>query len=138
MSERVSERVISTPDFGYFSDLRSLLIACRNSQAAPIVRIPSVDPDLVKFVMDSGAAGVMFPFVSDVRDAEAAVCGMKYPPVGRRGVASAIRATDFGTRWQDYFSEANEQSLVVVQIETAEILYGPARGAAMIMLPPPV
>ena len=105
---------------GSFSDLRSLLIACRNSEAAPIVRIPSVDPDLVKFVMDSGAAGIMFPFVSTAEEAKTAVDCMKYPPMGRRGVASAIRATDFSRNWENYFQNANENSLVVAQIETTD------------------
>ncbi|MEZ6132393.1 MAG: aldolase/citrate lyase family protein [Planctomycetaceae bacterium] len=103
---------------GTLSDLRSMLLACRGSSAAPIVRIPSVDPDTVKFVMDSGAAGIMFPYVSTADEARRAVECMKYPPMGSRGVAGAIRATSFGRNWPSYFKEANQQSLVVVQIET--------------------
>lgn len=105
---------------GTEADLRNMLLACRNASAAPIVRIRSVDPDAVKFVMDSGAAGVMFPYVSTVEQAKAAVQCMKYPPMGSRGVAGVIRATDFGCNWQSYMKEANENSLVVVQIETPE------------------
>ncbi len=105
---------------GSQADLRSMLLACRGSSAAPIVRIRSVDPDTVKFVMDSGAAGIMFPFVSSVEQAQRAVNCVKYPPMGSRGVAGAIRATSFGRDWKQYFEEANENSLVVVQIETPE------------------
>ncbi len=105
---------------GSLADLRSMLLACRGSSAAPVVRIRSVDPDTVKFVMDSGAAGIMFPFVSSVEEARRAVASIKYPPLGMRGVAGVIRATDYGRRWKRYFSEANEKSLVVVQIETRE------------------
>jgi 4-hydroxy-2-oxoheptanedioate aldolase len=105
---------------GSLADLRPLLLACRGSTAAPIVRLRSVDPDSVKFVMDSGAAGIMFPFVNSVAEAERAVQCMKYPPVGKRGVAAIIRATNYGTDWQSYFAEANAESLVVVQIETPE------------------
>ena len=105
---------------GTEADLRNLLLACRESASAPIVRIRSVDPDAVKFVMDSGAAGVMFPYVSSVAEAATAVDAMKYPPAGSRGVAGVIRATNFGRNWQQYFSEANDNSLVVVQIETPE------------------
>lgn len=100
--------------------LPDLLRACRGSSAAPIVRIRSVDPDAVKFAMDSGAAGVMFPYVSSVAEAKVAVQSMKYPPLGTRGVAGVIRATSFGRDWSKYFSDANGQSLVVVQIETPE------------------
>ncbi|SRR6056297_2217193 len=105
---------------GTLADLRGMLQACRGSTAAPVVRIPSVDPDTVKLVMDGGAAGVMFPFVSSVEHAREAIRCMKYPPQGSRGVAGVIRATDFGRNWRGYFGEANAKSLVVVQIETAE------------------
>lgn len=101
------------------ADLRTLLLAGRGG-SPPIVRIPSVDADTVKFVMDSGAAGIMFPFVSAVAQAKAAVQAMKYPPVGARGVAGIIRATDYGQSWKQYFQSANANSLVVVQIETLE------------------
>ena len=99
------------------ADLRTMLLACRGA-TPPVVRIPSVDADTVKFVMDSGAAGIMFPFVSSAAQAKAAVQAMKYPPVGARGVAGIIRATDYGQSWKQYFTQANDHSLVVVQIET--------------------
>ncbi|MCA9059012.1 MAG: hypothetical protein KDA85_10950 [Planctomycetaceae bacterium] len=105
---------------GLTAELRSQLLACRGSSAAPIVRIPSIDQDLVKFVMDSGAAGIMFPYVSSPEEAEWAVECIKYPPTGQRGVAGIIRATDYGRNWSDYFQNANDQSLVVCQIETPE------------------
>ena len=104
---------------GSLADLRNMLLACRGANAAPIVRLRSVEPDDVKFVMDSGAAGIMFPFVNSPEEARRAVQYMKYPPKGTRGVAGVIRATAYGCEWQNYFSQANEKSLVVVQIETA-------------------
>ncbi len=105
---------------GSLADLRNMLLACRGSSSAPIVRIRSVEPDGVKFVMDSGAAGIMFPFVNSADEARRAVASMKYPPVGKRGVAGIIRATNYGAEWKQYFEEANARSLVVVQIETPE------------------
>lgn len=104
---------------GSLADLRNMLLACRGATAAPIVRLRSVEPDDIKFAMDSGAAGIMFPFVNSVDEARKAVQFMKYPPQGTRGVAGVIRATAYGSNWQSYFSEANHGSLVVVQIETA-------------------
>ena len=116
---------------GSIADLRNMLLACRGSSAAPIVRIRSVDPDTVKFVMDSGAAGIMFPYVSTVAEAQRAVDCIKYPPMGCRGVAGSIRATAFGRDWKQYFSEANDNSLVVVQIETPEAVEASAEIAAI-------
>lgn len=105
---------------GSFAELRSQLVAARTGSAAPIVRIRSVDADIVKFVMDSGAAGIMFPYVSSAEQATRAVEFMKYPPQGKRGVAGIIRATEYGINWKQYFNHSNENSLVVVQIETRE------------------
>jgi 4-hydroxy-2-oxoheptanedioate aldolase len=116
---------------GTEADLRNMLLACRGSSAAPIVRLRSVDADIVKFVMDSGAAGIMFPYVSTVAEAKRAVDCIKYPPMGSRGVAGAIRATDFGRDWKQYFNEANDNSLVVVQIETPEAVEAAADIAAI-------
>lgn len=116
---------------GGSSQLRELLHACRFSDVTPIVRIPSLDRDWVKFVMDSGAGGIMFPFVSSVTEAEQAVSYLKYPPVGTRGVAGAIRATNYGKDWAEYFGEANDQSLAIVQIETRHAVEEAAEIAAV-------
>ncbi len=105
---------------GSLADLRGMLMACRGSTAAPIVRIRSVDSDTVKFVMDSGAAGIMFPFVSSPEEARRAVQFMKFPSQGTRGVAGITRATNYGRDWNRYFAEANQNSMVVVQIETEQ------------------
>lgn len=105
---------------GTMADLRGQLLATRGAEAAPIVRVASADADAVKFVMDSGAAGVMFPYVANAQEAARCVQMMKYPPMGTRGVAQIIRATDYGRDWQKYQAEANAESLVVVQIETPE------------------
>lgn len=100
------------------SGLRPQLLACRGSKTASLVRLPSLDTDAAKFVMDSGAAGVMIPFVQNAEQARAAVACLKYPPEGTRGVASAIRATGYTRNWKSYFETANQHGTVVVQIET--------------------
>ena len=105
---------------GTMADLRGQLLATRGTKVAPIVRLASADPDAAKFVMDSGAAGIMFPYVANALEAARCVQMMKYPPAGTRGVAQVIRATHYGRSWQSYLAEANEQSLVIVQIETPE------------------
>jgi 4-hydroxy-2-oxoheptanedioate aldolase len=105
---------------GSWADLRPLLLAAAGSSAVPIVRVRSADADDVKFVMDSGAAGIMFPYLGSAAEAARAVSLVKYPPQGVRGVAQVIRATSYGREWQAYLAEANQRSLVIVQIETPE------------------
>jgi 2-keto-3-deoxy-L-rhamnonate aldolase RhmA len=105
---------------GSMSDLRGQLLATRGTKTAAIVRVASADADAVKFVMDSGAAGIMFPYVANADEAARCAQMMKYPPMGTRGVAQIIRATNYGRNWQEYLAKANTQSLVIVQVETPE------------------
>ena len=45
--------------------------------------------------------------------------------------AGAIRATDYGRNWKQYFAEANPKSCVVLQIETPEAVEASADIAAI-------
>lgn len=117
---------------GTMADLRGQLLATRGTKATPIVRLPSANADMAKFVLDSGAVGIMFPYVPNAEEAARCVQMMKYPPTGTRGVAQVIRATHYGRNWQQYLAEANEQTLVIVQIETPEAA---AQAEAMAAVP---
>ena len=63
------------------------------------------------------------PMVNGPTDAQRAVGAALYPPQGRRGLAG-VRAAGFGLRESvaDYAASANEEMLVIVQIETMEAL----------------
>jgi 2-dehydro-3-deoxyglucarate aldolase len=98
------------------SEVLRLLIAVDAAGSVPLVRLAAVDPTQAKAVMDSGAAGVLVPMVNTRADAETAVRSVKYPPQGFRGVGVA-RAQGYGQRLDEYLRTANDDSLVVVQIE---------------------
>ena len=61
------------------------------------------------------------PWVEDATDAERAVQAVKYGPRGSRGLAG-IRAADYGQRGSlgDYVRTANEETLVIVHVESAQ------------------
>ena len=86
--------------------------------APAIVRIPWNNPEHFKRVLDLGAAGIMVPYVSSAREAEQAVAAMRFPPRGVRGVAKLNRGSGFGQDFEEYFAQAHERLLTVVQIET--------------------
>jgi len=86
---------------------------------ASIVRVPWNETYLFKRVLDSGASGVMVPFVSDIDQAKTAVQAFRYPPQGTRGVAKFTRAAKFGTEFNEYFKSANSNLSLVVQIENS-------------------
>lgn len=98
------------------SEVLPLLIAIERRGSVPLVCLASNDPIQCKAVMDSGAAGVLIPMINTRADAELAVSSMKYPPAGTRGVGLA-RAHSYGPGFEEYLRSANDDSLVIVQIE---------------------
>ncbi len=98
------------------SEVLPLLIAIEQRGSIPLVRLAGVDPIQAKAVLDSGAAGVLVPMVNTREDAELAVGMTKYPPLGFRGVGLA-RAQGYGQTFDEYVRHANDDTLLMVQIE---------------------
>jgi 4-hydroxy-2-oxoheptanedioate aldolase len=101
-------------------DIRTLgqmFTAMAPSGIAPMVRIPWNTPENIKRVLDAGAWGIVVPMVNSRAEAEQAVEAMKYPPMGVRSVGGSRHALSFDTPASEYFAHANEQVLVVLQIE---------------------
>ncbi|KAI0259688.1 Pyruvate/Phosphoenolpyruvate kinase-like domain-containing protein [Gloeopeniophorella convolvens] len=93
--------------------------------AAPsaLVRVPSGGAGsgwLVKYALDSGAAGVIVPMVGTAAQAREIAADSRFPPVGRRGLGSMFAHGVWGLTMDEYVREANEKILVIAQIETQE------------------
>lgn len=84
--------------------------------AAPLVRLPGIDPAWIGYALDAGAAGVIAPMVESVEDAETLVAACRYPPKGRRSHGPTRVALRPGT---DAFAAA-EQAVIFAMIETGE------------------
>ncbi len=98
------------------SEVLPLLIAIERRGAIPLVRLAWNDPIQAKAVMDSGAAGVLVPMINSREEAVRAVDAVKYPPLGQRGVGLA-RAQGYGEDFKEYVRTANDNTLLLVQIE---------------------
>ena len=97
------------------------LQAMKGSEVGSLVRVPWNDFVVIKRVLDAGAHGVLIPYVNTKAAAEAAVRACKYPPEGIRGIAGSVRAARFNQNsLENYFNRANDEILVVTQVETAE------------------
>lgn len=94
-----------------------LLAARHGGDAEFIVRIPSVDPVLVKRLLDAGVRSFMYPNVQTLEDAQLAVAATRYPPQGIRGFSGSHRANRF-TADADYPFTAHEDICVILQVET--------------------
>jgi 4-hydroxy-2-oxoheptanedioate aldolase len=103
-------------------DVLSILQAMALSPTAAIVRVESSDAARISKVMDAGAEGVMCPKINNAVEAKRVLNGLHYPPFGNRGVAKMVRATSFGKDFDEYYSQAKDNFLGVIQIETVEAL----------------
>jgi 2-dehydro-3-deoxyglucarate aldolase len=93
-----------------------LSLAVKGTGVDLLVRLPGLDPQLTKQVLDSGADGIIVPSVNTAAQAQEAVAMAKFPPAGHRG-ASLCRATDFGRNFAPYYREHNNRVLVVCMLE---------------------
>lgn len=86
-----------------------------------LTRIGENAQQVVAKFMDAGSVGVMMPMVNNRADAERVVSYVKYPPVGKRGLAS-VRANRYGMEGPlaKHVDASNEATCVVAQIETQE------------------
>lgn len=107
---------------GDFLNLASQLQAMGGTDCVPFVRAPWNDPVAIKRILDTGAMGVLIPYVNSGEEAKSAVAACKYPPDGIRGVAGSPRAAYFGQNSMDYLKDANEEILIIVAVETGEAI----------------
>ena len=84
--------------------------------AVPMTRVRIGDYTSIGRILDRGALGVAVPMVNTAGDARAAVYATRYPPAGGRSFAAPL-ATHYGP---DYLGWANQQVLLMVQIETVQ------------------
>lgn len=85
-----------------------------------VTRIGVNHPQVIQKYLESGALSVLIPLVSTPEDARRAVEAVKYPPLGKRGLA-ASRVSDWGLgplTLAEHVRRSNEETLVAVQIET--------------------
>ena len=101
-----------------FETIQFMLQAMNGTECAPIVRPPWNDMVAIKRILDIGAHGVLIPWINSREDAEYAVRACKYPPEGLRGFGPR-RAGLFD---RDYLRTANEELLIIAQIETREAI----------------
>lgn len=100
----------------YFSTLGQMQ-AFAQTGTPTIVRPEWNDPVMVKRLLDLGARGLLFPMISTVAEAEAAVAATRYPPRGIRGFSGATRANNYG-RIPDYLDRVEEETTVLLQLES--------------------
>jgi 4-hydroxy-2-oxoheptanedioate aldolase len=97
------------------SDLAPMIQALQLGGTPAVVRVPWTDAATIMRVLDFGATGVIVPMVNTAEEARLAAAAMRYPPAGIRS---------YGPTRGGYASttEANDEVMLLVMIETAEAL----------------
>ncbi|HYJ12226.1 MAG TPA: aldolase/citrate lyase family protein [Thermomicrobiales bacterium] len=100
--------------------LAQMFTSMSSSGIAPMVRIPWNSAENFKRVLDAGAWGVVVPMVNNREEAERAVAAARYYPDGNRSVGGGRHALSWDSSGAEYYRNANDQVLVVLQIEHIE------------------
>lgn len=90
--------------------------------AAPtpcVIRVPVGEAVWIKKALDIGAAGVIVPQVHNSAQAREIIRHCKYSPVGDRGIGIG-RAHKYGIEFERYLENANKETAVILQAESAE------------------
>ncbi|MCZ2404142.1 HpcH/HpaI aldolase/citrate lyase family protein [Paenarthrobacter sp. Z7-10] len=96
------------------------LQAVRGYPVTAVVRPPFNDTVLIKQYLDLGVQTLLIPMVHTAEDAAAAVAAAHYPPLGVRGVGSALARSARWNRIPDYLARAAETITIIVQIESLQ------------------
>jgi 2-keto-3-deoxy-L-rhamnonate aldolase RhmA len=101
-------------------ELVSGLLAATELGGTPVIyRVRANREDLIKGALDAGVSGISVPLVHSPDDAARAVAAAKYPPMGRRGIGP-WRASNYYRSYADYVAQANDNTVLVLQIESKE------------------
>jgi 2-keto-3-deoxy-L-rhamnonate aldolase RhmA len=112
------------------SQLFPLAVAAERRGCPVVYRVQTNSADLIKAALDIGIAGLMVPMVESPDEAAAVIAAAKYPPAGRRGMGP-WRASNYFLDFEDYVASANDQTAIIVQIESAAAVEKAAQIAAV-------
>jgi len=129
----VSAEILATCGFDFLlidaehglTDLRGIQAQLQAIAAYPVpclVRPPNHDPATIKQLLGVGVQTLLMPMVESADQAHQLVRAVRYPPRGMRGVGTGLER---GARWNaiaDYFSQADAQTCLIVQIESRQAL----------------
>jgi 4-hydroxy-2-oxoheptanedioate aldolase len=93
--------------------------AISTTPVTPLARVPWNDPAWIMKALDAGAMGIICPMINTADDARRLVAACRYPPDGIRSFGPIRAKVAYG---DDYHEHANEQILVMPQIETPEAI----------------
>ena len=104
-------------------NIERLILAAKHAGVSPLVRVSGVHDSEIRQVLEMGAEGVVVPHCKSRSDVEQIIANAKFPPVGRRGGESNVRAAGFGINgfdWMEYTAKSNEDTMIIPMDEDYE------------------
>jgi len=103
--------------------MADIIAGCRGLAIAPFVRVPEIRRECFLKPLEAGAIGLLVPRVETREQAELCVVYSKYAPEGDRGLSLCRAHTDYTpVKTGEYTAHANQNVMVMIQIETARAL----------------
>jgi 4-hydroxy-2-oxoheptanedioate aldolase len=104
-----------------YREIAALLMVSRLYALPAIVRLPDNSRRDITRLMDMGADGLLLPMTNEAQDIAQVVRYAKYSPLGKRGISTMRAHTNYNPGdLCAYQRRANEQTMVLAQIETTQ------------------
>ncbi len=100
----------------------TIIFGAQALDMAVLVRVADRSGSLYQRLLDSGADGILVPQVSTIEQAEAAVAGMTFAPVGTRGMGVTARAGTWGVDGAEPYFSVGAGIVRAIQIESIDAL----------------
>lgn len=110
---------------------QAAIAAIRTTPTIPLVRVGWNESALIQQALDIGAFGLVVPMINTRAEAAQVVRDAYYPPLGERSRGGMRAHLAFGTDATTYGRRANDEMLVIAQIETGEALTNAAEIASV-------
>ena len=101
--------------------MRSCIRAADAAGITTIARVAENNYALIARVVEEGAQGVIVPHINSREEARRAIDSMRYPPEGKKGSCSSIRASNYSTSgWDEYLEHHSNETMFIPLIESIE------------------
>jgi 4-hydroxy-2-oxoheptanedioate aldolase len=102
--------------------LASMLSAISNGNSLSMVRVGGYDDRIgIQQALDSGANGILIPYINNEEEAKIAISTCLYPTAGTRSVYFPQRSTD-EHGLLGYVGNSNKNVVIALQVETADCI----------------
>ncbi len=106
-----------------FETMYRMVVLAQGLGMSALVRLADASGADVQRVLDAGVDGVLIPRVRSADEARQAVDGMRFPPLGSRGLGITSRAGRWGLdSTRDYIQRGEEEVFRAVQLEDTQAL----------------